>query len=388
MSRPRISILAANCTIHSLARPRLLSRLLAPDFEVEVVAPVFPGDEDVYRDAEWPGRYVPVPVRKLPGFARSVNALLEACTGDVVYALKAKPTSLGVALLGRRQRDRPVVVDLDDREIYHCYPYSHHASKNFLLSYPEWAHPNAYPLTHIAEMMVTRADHVTSVSSHFQRLFGGTIVPQAVDTDVFDPSRFDGEGLRRVWGLDQCRVVMFLGRPLPHKGLDEILEAVEMSRHPDVRLVVVGGETPYVEEIRHRSRVVYLGWQPFDMAPAFLSVADVVMLPQRPGPISAGQMPTKIPEAMAMGVPVISTSISDIPEQVGDSGVVVSPGDVPALAQALDRLLDDDGLRREMGQSARRRSLARDSMTAVRPVIRRVFSQVIGAPTPVAQGVA
>jgi glycosyltransferase involved in cell wall biosynthesis len=117
-------------------------------------------------------------------------------------------------------------------------------------------------------------------------------------------------------------------------------------------------------------------------------VADVVMLPQRPGPISAGQMPTKIPEAMAMGIPVISTSISDIPEQVGDSGVVVSPGDVPALAQALDRLLDDDGLRREMGQAARRRSLARDSMTAVRPVIRRVFSQVIGAPTPAAQGVA
>ena len=388
MSRPRISILAANCLIHSLARPRLLSQLLAPNYEVEVVAPVFPDDEDVYAPSEWPGRYIPVPVRKLPGFARSAGDLLDACTGDVIYALKAKPTSLGVALLGRQRRGTPVVVDLDDREIYHCYPYSYHASKNFLLSYPEWTHPNAYPLTHLVDRLVTRADAVTSVSSHFQRQFGGTIVPQAVDTDVFDPGRYDGAELRRIWGLDGYRVVLFLGRPLPHKGLDEILAAVEQSRHDDVRLVVVGGETPYMETIGSRPRVIYLGWQPFELAPAFLSMADVVMLPQRPGPISAGQMPTKIPEAMAMGVPIISTAISDIAEQVGDGGLVVAPGDIAALAKALDHLLDDPARRREMGSAARRRAIARDSMRAVAPTMQRVFDHVLGSRVPFAVGTA
>jgi glycosyltransferase involved in cell wall biosynthesis len=388
MSRPKISILAANCLIHSLARPRLLSRLLAPSFEVEVVAPVFPGDDDVYATSAWPGQYVPVPVRALPGFARSATDLLDACTGDVVYALKAKPTSLGVALLGRQRRGTPVVVDLDDREIYHCYPYSHHAVKNLLLSYPEWSHPNAYPLTYLMDRLVTRADHVTSVSSHFQRQFGGTIIPQAVDTDVFDPRRHDRDGLRRAWGLDGYRVVLFLGRPLPHKGLDEILAAVECSKHDDVRLVVVGGETPYMEAIRDRPRVVYLGWQSFELAPAFLAMADVVMLPQRPGPISAGQMPTKIPEAMAMGVPIISTAISDITEQVGDGGLVVPPGDVAALTGALDRLLDDPSLQREMGAAARRRAIARDSMTAVAPTMREVFAPFVDALTPVAPGTA
>jgi len=377
MSKPKVSILAANCLIHSVPRPRLLSRLLAPQFDVDLIAPVFPGDDDVYAREEWPGRYIPVPVRKLPGFVRSTGDLLDACTGDVIYALKSKPTSLGVGLIGRRQRGVPVVVDLDDREIYHCYPYSYHASKNFVLSYREWAHPNAYPLTYLTDRLIGHADHVTSVSTHFRRLFGGTIVPQAVDTDVFDPSLYNGQALRRQWGLDQFRVVLFLGRPLPHKGLDEILAAVELSRHPNVRLVVVGGDTPYMEMIRTRPRVIFLGRRPFEEAPAFLAMADVVMFPQRPGPISVGQMPTKIPEAMAMGVPVISTAISDIPEQVGDGGVVVPPGDIPALAQALDRLVEDDELRRAMGAAARRRAIAHDSMTAVGPRIRRAFEGVL-----------
>ena len=60
--------------------------------------------------------------------------------------------------------------------------------------------------------------------------------------------------------------------------------------------------------------------QSFELAPAFLSMADVIMLPQRPGPISAGQMPTKIPEAMAMGVPMKGTkriSPARIPQSSG-----------------------------------------------------------------------
>jgi len=57
--------------------------------------------------------------------------------------------------------------------------------------------------------------------------------------------------------------------------------------------------------------------------------------------------------------------------------VVVPPGDIPALAQALDRLVEDDELRRAMGAAARRRAIAHDSMTAVGPRIRRAFEGVL-----------
>ncbi len=373
--RLTISLLAANCTIHSLARPRLLAQLLSSRYQVEVVAPVFPGDEDVYAEAAWPGSYTPVAVRPFPRFARSVGDLLDALTGDVIYACKPRATSLGVALLARRRRRVPVVLDVDDREIYHCYPYSFHASKNLLLSFREWRHPNAFPLTLAMEKLAGSADHVTSVSSYFRRLFGGTVVPQAVDTGLFDPARYDRARLRRDWGLEGHRVVLFLGRPQPHKGLDEIVEAIKRSAHPEVRLVVVGGWTPYVERLNGVDRVQFLGPQPFEKGPAFLAMADVVMVPQRTGPVALGQMPTKVPEAMAMGVPVIATAISDLPDQVGVGGMVTPPGDVDALARALDQLLGDEGLAAAMGRAARRRAVELYSMAAVRPTIESVFEQ-------------
>lgn len=377
MRRPKISLLAADCTIHTLPRSRILAQLLANRYEVEVVAPVLPSDQDGYAAFSWPCRYTPVPVRKLPGFVGSVNDLLDALTGDAIYASKPRTTSFGVALFARHKRKVPVVVDLDDREIYQCYPYSYHMSKNLVFSVKQWTHPNVYPLTLGMERLVRHADHVTSVSSYFQRLFGGTVVPQAVDTDLFDPALYDREQLRCEWGLDRYRVVLFLGRPQPHKGLEEILAAVERSHHPEARLVVVGGATPYLESLRQRERVICLGPQPFEKAPSFLSMADVVMLPQRESPLSLGQMPAKLPEAMAMGIPVIATAISDIPEQVGNGGMVVPPDDVGALAHALDRLLDDNALNSIIGRAARRRVVDLYGVTAIRPIVEKVFEQII-----------
>jgi glycosyltransferase involved in cell wall biosynthesis len=227
------------------------------------------------------------------------------------------------------------------------------------------------------DRLATSADHVTSVSTYFQRIFGGTVVPQAVDTAVFDPVCFDGQKLRRQWNLEGFRVVLFLGRPLPHKGLDDILRAVELSRHANTRLVIVGGYTAYAEQLRRHERVVFLGPQPFEEGPAFLAMADVVMVPQRAGPLSVGQMPTKIPEAMAMGVPVIATAISDIPEQVGEGGLIVACGDVPALASALDRILVDPEFLARTGHAARARAVARYSFNAVRPTLHEVFQKYV-----------
>ena len=66
-------------------------------------------------------------------------------------------------------------------------------------------------------------------------------------------------------------------------------------------------------------------------------------------------IPVTLIEVMAMGCPVVSTFVSGIPELVEDgrTGMLVPPGDAPALAQALRALLQDEGLRRHMGQASR-----------------------------------
>jgi glycosyltransferase involved in cell wall biosynthesis len=89
---------------------------------------------------------------------------------------------------------------------------------------------------------------------------------------------------------------------------------------------------------------------------AALAGAHVFVLPSRP--LASGDrdgLPVAIVEAMTVGVPVVSTTVSAIPEVVvdGDTGLLVPPDDPVALADALELLLTDDGLRALLAANAR-----------------------------------
>lgn len=71
--------------------------------------------------------------------------------------------------------------------------------------------------------------------------------------------------------------------------------------------------------------------------------------------------PLKVIESMAAGVPTVSSAIGDIPTIVGETGMLVPPGDPVALTDAVERVLVDEGLRRRMGSAARERAVHRFS---------------------------
>jgi glycosyltransferase involved in cell wall biosynthesis len=80
--------------------------------------------------------------------------------------------------------------------------------------------------------------------------------------------------------------------------------------------------------------------------------ADILCLPS-----FAEGVPIALMEAMALGLPVLTTRVMGIPELVEDgaSGLLVAPGNRDELASALQRLIEDDGLRRALGRAARER---------------------------------
>jgi glycosyltransferase involved in cell wall biosynthesis len=99
-------------------------------------------------------------------------------------------------------------------------------------------------------------------------------------------------------------------------------------------------------------RVFLPGWQSADQVKALLAEADIFVLPsQHEG------LPMAILEAMAGGVPVIATPVGAIGDAIrdGQTGLLVPPGDVGALAAALARLLDNAGLRHTLATNARAR---------------------------------
>jgi colanic acid/amylovoran biosynthesis glycosyltransferase len=161
-------------------------------------------------------------------------------------------------------------------------------------------------------------------------------------------------------------LVLGAGRLVEKKGHDVLIEAVRRLRRAgrDVRCVIVG-EGPLRAQLERQvaeaglgDAVQLLGGRDKQAVRGLLRRASVFALPSvvaADGDHDA--MPRVILEAMALGTPVVSTTVSGIPEMVQDgrSGLLVAPRDPAAFAAATGRLLDDEVLRRRLAHTARAR---------------------------------
>lgn len=161
-------------------------------------------------------------------------------------------------------------------------------------------------------------------------------------------------------GLEQT-VVLFLGRLNRDKGVLDLATAFNSiaSQYSDVVLVLVGAEEnvpfSHIQKIcgKHHERLRRVSFTP--EPERYMAAADIFCLPSyREG---FGQV---IIEAAASGVPTVASRIYGITDAVDDgrTGLLFPVGNVSALAQALLKLIEDDNLRRRMGEAARARALA------------------------------
>jgi glycosyltransferase involved in cell wall biosynthesis len=361
----KVSVLAFDLSDNATGRADLLARLLAPRYEVEVVGPRFA--DDIWRPTRGSGiRYRAVPGARWPQFAAVLPALARLVDGDVLLASKPRPTSFGVALLARRQRRRPLLLDIDDWELGFFYRSGFWGRVGRLLNV---SNPNGLPWTWLVERLVSRADALTVASRFLAERFGGALLPHVRDTDAWAPQRFDRAAARARLGVGDERVVMFLGTPRGHKGIDDLVEAT--AGLDGARLVLVGAAADSVAARRwaQREHVRVVGEIAFDDVPRYLIAADVVAVPQRATTDTIGQVPAKLFDAMALGRPIVSTAVSMIPEILEGCGVLVPPQNPIALRAALSRLLDDPAGAAELGRRARERCAERYSFTAARSIL-------------------
>ena len=149
-----------------------------------------------------------------------------------------------------------------------------------------------------------------------------------------------------VYLIDACRLLLA-------RGVEYRCDLVGEGpmRHAVERTIVAHGLS---------DRVQVLGGQPRPEVVRLLASSDVAVLASHPTPDGRREgIPVALMEAMASGLPVVSSDISGIPELVepGVSGLLVPSGDPLALADALERLANDPGLRERMGREGRRRIL-------------------------------
>ena len=209
------------------------------------------------------------------------------------------------------------------------------------------------------------------------------VVPNGVDTALFRPLPRDET--RAALGLPAGFLFVCAGRLSREKGTHHALSALALAREraPDARLLVVGdgAERPRLERLTSklglRERVLFLGAQPPEKMPALLASADAFLFPTERDEAA----PLVLPQAMACGLPVIASTrggITEVIDKPGENGILVPPGDLPALVDAATRVYRDEHLRTQLAGGALNR--VRDRYTLERMVVSTVavYEVVIG----------
>jgi glycosyltransferase involved in cell wall biosynthesis len=201
------------------------------------------------------------------------------------------------------------------------------------------------------------------------------VLHPGVDTGVFRPRPAERAALRRELGLaPEPPLVTLLARYQAVKGHDVFLAAARLVAReaPDARFVVAGenafgvkADEAFGRRVRAiadgdtvvRERVSFPGW--VSRPERLLAASDVVVVPSRFE--SFGMVPV---EAMASGVPVVSTDVGGPAETIvdGETGYLVPPGRPEAIARRVLALLRDPALRARMGRAGRARVEARFSL--------------------------
>lgn len=200
------------------------------------------------------------------------------------------------------------------------------------------------------------------------------VVPQGVEVGVVDKPAAR-RALRDELGLPpDAPVLICVGRLDPAKGFDDAVRALAslLPRHPEAALVVAGGTDPKhpdtasgidacAAELGVADRVYRLGWR--GDVQSLIAGSDVLLVTSRAidhrgtGHEGFGLVAA---EAVIHGVPVVGFRSGATPEVVGEAGVLVPAGDLPALAAAADAVLSDAEVRSRLATAAAERSSSYD----------------------------
>jgi glycosyltransferase involved in cell wall biosynthesis len=213
-----------------------------------------------------------------------------------------------------------------------------------------------------------------------------TLVPNGSNIEIFRPDRAGGARLRSELGLQGKFVALYAGIHGIAQGLETLIEAGRLlADRSDVRIVLVG-EGPQKEELlamkEHYglSNVLMLPGQSLECMPAYLSMADVALVPLRKIDLFLGARPTKMFDAWACQKPTLITvdgEAREVLEAVG-AGIFVEPENPQALANAILHLRDNAEQLTTMGLAGRRAVLERYSLQAAGQQVETIFREVLG----------
>jgi len=190
-----------------------------------------------------------------------------------------------------------------------------------------------------------------------------TKIPNAVDIQRFRP-HVESDSLKQLMGIpENHRVVLAVGRLIPRKGFQYLIQAIaSIVRQYGQLSLVIAGRGPMYGELQELGRRLGLGERlklpgvvDYSLLPSFYAMADVFVMPS----LSEGHCVT-ILEAMSSGKSIVASDIPANAESVvhGKNGLLVHQEDPDDLSSAILRILSNDSLRDMFARNSRERAVA------------------------------
>ena len=212
--------------------------------------------------------------------------------------------------------------------------------------------------------------------------YSPVVIPNPVDFEFFRPD-VDGSGVRSSLDLKKGQhLVLWVGRVVPHKGIENLVEA---AQYVDGTKFVIGGEGPHLPAIRRlaksfdvEDRVVFSGRLARSELPKYYAACDVFVLPSVSRLEAFGIVAL---EAMSSGRPVVVTDMPGVREVVRDGveGLLCEPLNAEDLAEKINALLGDPGKRSEMGKAGRKKVVEEFGIRRVVDKLEAVYKEILSA---------
>jgi glycosyltransferase involved in cell wall biosynthesis len=252
----------------------------------------------------------------------------------------------------------------------------------------------------VEKTLLETADRVVATSpqekEHMRSLVsqGGNIDIIPCGTNVAHFGSVNREAARQSLGIaPEEKLVLYVGRFDPRKGIETLVRAVRRSalwETGSLKLFIGGGSRPGHSDGHERDRieeiVAELGMQGMvhfpgrlspEELPTYYAAADVCVVPSHYEPFGLVAI-----EAMACGTPVVASDVGGLQFTVvsEETGLLASPKDAAAFAEAIDRILSDADWRAQLGQAARQRVQAKFSWDGVASQLGRLYNHLLEQP--------
>ncbi len=312
-----------------------------------------------------------------PNFFEAFKAAMDAVTGDIMYVVKPRVPSLGLAMAVNYQRAIPYVLEINDLETVVSSPKAGDVHKevrfeDVKLKDKALSNPYSDLWSHLLDPYAKRSPvvitHNKGLDSHYN---SNTLYMRNLkDERVYSPGNYDRDRIRDELGYKKDdRIILFGGLLRKHKGIYELVELVERLGDKRYKLLFVGSRpTPDQAKLveKYKDTITVLPPQDRVGMARINYAADLVILWLNPDvPASHYQFPYKATDAFAMQTPVIANDISDLGD-LGRQGYLklVPFGDWNGMVTQIQQLFADAKATQRMTEAARRLYLRQFSFNA------------------------